>query len=104
MYIGEYNEKVTSICKEKYGGPKKWTVYDDMNYVRALKDIVAETKEQVGKAEEEMKQDDHKAEKNVKMTKSECDPNNIATESIYSMKLDNECSVSNQSLNTFLSM
>ena len=45
-------------------------------------------------AEEEMKQDYHEEEKNEKITKSESDPDNSATESIYAMKFDNEQIVS----------
>ena len=35
----EYNEIATSIHNEKYGGPKKWNVYDDINYVKIHDDI-----------------------------------------------------------------
>ena len=64
----------------------------------------AEMTKKEEKAVEEMKQDDHERKKKENMTKPDCDPDNIATKSIYPMKCDKECSVSNQLLNTFLSM
>ena len=64
----------------------------------------AEMTKKEEKAVEEMKQDDHERKKKENMTKPDCDPDNIATKSIYPMKCDKECSVSNQLLNTFLSI
>ena len=55
------------------------------------------------KAEEEMKED-HEEEKNEKMTKSDCDPDNIATGSIYEKTCDSECIVNILSPNKFLSL
>ena len=64
----------------------------------------AEMTKKEEKAVEEMKQDDHERKKKENMTKPDCDPDNIATKSIYPMKCDKECSVSNRLLNTFLSI